>query len=318
MDRLKSKVAIVTGAGRGIGKGIALAMASEGAKIVVNDLGVAGDGSGESKSPAEEVVDEIKKAGSDAVANFASVSDKDGAESIIKSALDSFGKIDILVNNAGIVRDRMIWNMSDEEWDGVIKTHLYGHFYCTRAATRWMRDAVKEGKIKNGRIINFTSHSGVMGNAGQPNYSAAKMGVVGFTYSCALALGKYGITSNAIAPRAGTRLTDTIPEERIRERAAVRGAATPEEAEKLPVEELKKRLLGGGPEAIAPLVCWLASDASSKVNGQIFMATEGRIAIFNHMEETLNTFKEDMLTLDDMWAIMPTMTAGLPFLGQDT
>ena len=314
MDRLKDKVAIVTGAGRGIGKGIALALASEGAKVVVNDLGGGVDGAGASATPAQEVVNEIKKAGGEAITNSASVAEVNGAESIIKTALDGFGKVDILVNNAGILRDRMLWNMTDEEWDGVIKTHLYGHFYCTRAVVRWMRNAIKEGKIKNGRIINFSSHAGVRGNAGQANYGAAKMGVIGFTYSCAMALGGIGITCNAICPRASTRLTDTIPEDKLRELTARLGLATSEGAKNLPVEELKRKLLGGGAEAIAPVVCWLASDASSRINGQVFMAAEGRVAVFNHMEEVKNAFKEGVFTIDEIWGIMPTMTAGLPFL----
>ena len=316
MERLKNKVAVVTGSGRGVGKGIAMAMASEGAKVVVNDIGGAGDGTGVSKTPAEEVVNEIKKGGGEAVVSFASVAEVEGAESIIKTAIDSFGGIDVLVNNAGILRDRMIWNMSDEEWDGVIKTHLYGNFYCTRAAARWMRDAAKEGKLKNGRIINITSHAGIKGNAGQPNYSAAKMGVVGLTYSCAIALGGYGITCNAIAPRAITRLTDTIPEDRLRQLAVRRGIASPDESQRLDLEELKRKFLGGGPEAIAPLICWLASDEASHVNGHVFMMTEGRVAIFNHMVEVTNAFKESVFTVDEMWNIMPVMTAGLPDLAK--
>jgi len=316
MDRLKGKVAIVTGAGRGIGRGIALTFASEGAKVVINDLGGAGNGTGKSIEPATEVVDEIKKSGGEAVANFASVADVNGAESIIKTALDSFGRIDILVNNAGILRDRMLWNMTDEEWDIVMKVHLYGHFYCSRAAVRWMREATKEGKLKNGRIINFTSHAGVKGNPGQANYSAAKMGIVGFTYALAMALGRYGITCNAICPRASTRLTDTIPEPRLRELVVRRGFVTEAEAEKMSLDELRRKLLGGGPEAIAPLVCWLASDESSHVNGHVFMATEGKVGIFNHMEETKLAFKDGMFTVDELRRIMPGMTAGLPDLGE--
>lgn len=318
MQRLKDKVAVVTGAGRGVGRGIAIAMASEGAKVVVNDLGGALDGSGGSKAPAEEVVDEIKKAGGDAVTSFASVAEVEGAEGIIKTAIDSFGRIDVLVNNAGILRDRMIWNMTDEEWDSVIKTHLYGHFYCTRAAARWMRDAAKEGKLKSGRIINITSHAGIKGNAGQPNYSAAKAGVVGFTYSCAIALGGVGITCNAIAPRAITRLTDTIPEDRLRALAVRRGIATPDEVQNLAVDELKRKFLGGGPEAIGPLACWLASDESGHVNGHVFMATEGKVGIFNAMDETKLAFKDGIFTIDELWDIMPVMTAGLPDLAKAT
>lgn len=316
MKRLRDKVAVVTGAGRGIGRSIAIAMAVEGARVVVNDLGVAGDGSGASRGPAEEVVKEIEAIGGEAVASFASVAEAAGAESIIRTAVEEFGRIDILVNNAGVLRDRMIWNMSDEEWDVVIKTHLYGHFYCTRAAVRWMREAAKEGRLRNGRIINVTSHAGIKGNPGQPNYSAAKMGVVGFTYSCAMALGRYGITCNAIAPRAITRLTDTIPEDRLRELAVRRGIATLEESRSLGLEELKRKFLGGGPEAIAPLVCWLASDESSRVNGQVFMIMEGRIGVFSSMDETRLAFKDGIFTLDELCRIMPVMTAGLPDLGK--
>jgi len=305
MDRLKDKVAVVTGSGRGIGRGIAIAMASEGAKVVVNDIGGAADGTGVSQTPAEEVCDFIKKQGGMAVPNFDSVADPKGAENIIKTALDNFGTIDILVNNAGILRDRMIWNMTDEEWDAVIKVHLYGTFYCTRAACRIMRE---KGW---GRIINFTSHSGILGNPGQPNYGAAKAGIIGFTKSCALALGRYGITVNAVAPRASTRLTDTIPEDRLRQLAARRGIPG---ADTMPLEEVKKRFLGGVPEAIAPLVVWLASEDAKDVNGQVFMAMQGQIGLFNQMEEMRRYFKKEddgIWTIDEMWEIMPILTQGL-------
>ena len=201
-DYLKDKVAVVTGSGRGIGRGIAILMAQEGAKVVVNDLGGATDGSGGDKSPADEVVNEIKAKGGEAVANYDSVASSEGGENIIKSALDSFGQLDILVNNAGILRDRMIFNMSDEEWDAVLKVHLYGTFYCARAACRVFRNQ------KSGRIINFSSSSG-LGNLGQVNYSAAKEAIVGFTRTVARDMGKYGVTCNAIRPGAATRMTVT-------------------------------------------------------------------------------------------------------------
>ena len=308
MDRLSGKVAVVTGAGRGIGRALARAMALEGAKVVVNARA--------SKTAAEELVDEIRRSGNEAVTSFASVSDVSDAESIIKTAIDSFGRIDILVNNAGIARDRMIWNMTDEEWDDVIKIHLYGHFYCTRAAVRWMRDAAKEGKLKNGRIINVTSYSGVRGNPGQPNYCAAKAGVVGFTYSCAMALGAYGITCNAIVPRALTDLSDNIPDDRLRELVVRRGVFTPEEAQTLSVDVLKRKFMGAGTETIPPAVCWLASDESSHVNGHVFAVMEGKVGIFSHMEETKTTFKDGMFTMDEIWRIMPIVTAGLPDLAK--
>jgi NAD(P)-dependent dehydrogenase (short-subunit alcohol dehydrogenase family) len=258
---------------------------------------------------ADEVVDEIKKSGGVAVANYDSVDNPDSANNIIKTAIDNFGKIDILVNNAGIIRDRMLWNMSDEEWDQVIKTHLYGHFYCTRAAVQHMREAIKEGKQEYGRIINGSSYAGIKGNIGQPNYSAAKAGVIGFTYSGALALWKSGITCNAIVPRALTQISDSIPDDKMRQLAASRGV---EGADTLPIDELKKKFIGGSPEAIGPLVCWLASADSEKVNGHTFLVMEGRISLFSYMDEQKMVFKDGAFDVDEVWNIMPTMTAGLP------
>lgn len=308
-SRLKDKVAVITGSGRGIGRAIAIAMANEGAKVVVNDLGTATNGTGGSYAVADDAVAEIMKSGGIAVANYDSVSTHEGADSIVKTAIDSFGKIDILVNNAGILRDRMLWNMTDEEWEVVIKTHLYGHFYCTRAAVIQMRDMIKEGKQENGRIINFISHAGIKGNAGQPNYSAAKMGVVGFTYSCAVALWRYGITCNAVAPRAITRLTDTIPDDRLREVAIIRGIT---EAHSMPIDELKNKFIGGSPEGVAPLVCWLAGDDAQKINGQILVASGQRVGVFCPMDETKTAFKDGSFTIDEIWQIMPVLTVGLP------
>ncbi len=184
-ERLKGKVAVVTGSGRGVGREIALAMFAEGAKVVVNDLGGGTDGKGASASAADEVVAEIRKRGGAAVANYDSVTTPEGGQRIIKTAVDNFGRIDILVNNAGILRDRMIWNMTDDEFDIVMKVHVYGHFYCTRAASVVMREQ------RWGRVINTTSSSGLFGNAGQSNYSTAKVGIVVLTLACALALARY-------------------------------------------------------------------------------------------------------------------------------
>lgn len=306
-NRLNNKVAVVTGSGRGLGRSMVLLLAQEGAKVVVNDLGGGADGTGASKI-ADEVVAEIRKADGVAVANYDSVATREGADNIVKTAIDNFGKIDILVNNAGVLRDRMIWNMTDEEWDGVIKTHLYGHFYCTRAAVIQMRESIKTGKQKNGRIINFASHAGIDGSPGQPNYAAAKMGIVGFTYSCANALGRYGITCNAVTPLAMTRMTDTVPEDRLRQHAASIGIAG---AETMPLYELKKKTIGGTPEAIAPLICWLASDETLHINGQVFVITEGRVGLFSHMEESRLAYKDSMFSVDEIWRIMPLITAGL-------
>lgn len=303
--RLKDKVVIVTGSGKGIGKSIAVALAREGAKVVINARS-------KSAKPgimvADEVAQEINDMGGVAVANYDSVADKSGAENIIKTAVDNFGKIDVLVNNAGIIRDRMIWNMTDEEWDEVIKTHLYGHFYCIRAAVNVMRESIKQGKQKHGKIINSSSYAGIKGNPGQPNYSAAKGGILGLTYSCALALWKSGITCNAIVPRAMTSMTDSIPDDQIRKLAAMRGVPG---ADTLPLDELKKRFIGGSPDAIGPLVCWLSSDESNEINGQVFLIMEGRLGVFRPMEEFRQVFKDGIITTDEIWKIMPTITAGL-------
>jgi len=197
-ELLKGRVAVVTGAGKGLGRAEAIALAAQGAKVVVNDLGVATDGTGASKSPADEVVAEIKKAGGKAVACYASVAEIAGAESVVKTAVDSFGRIDVLVNNAGFNRDRMIYNTSDEEWDSVLQVNLSGTFYCTRAACKIMRQQ------NYGRIINTSSHAG-LGNMGQANYSAAKEGIVGLTRTVARDMQRYGVTCNVIRPVAGTR-----------------------------------------------------------------------------------------------------------------
>ena len=214
MGALDSRVAIVTGSGRGIGRSVALLLAKQGASVVVNDLGAALDGSGTDTGPAEQVVEEITGAGGKAIANGADISDHAAAEDLVKSAISEFGRLDILVNVAGILRDRMIFNMTAEEWDAVIRVHLRGTFNTSKfAAAHWrgIRD-----EAANNRIINFTSVSGLHGAPGQPNYAAAKMGIVGLTYSLANSLGRYGATANAISPGAATRMTDSVPDERRR------------------------------------------------------------------------------------------------------
>src|SRR5215213_10662613 len=201
---LDGKAALVTGAGRGIGRGIAIALAGEGARVVVNDLGVSLTGEGEERSPAQQVVDEIEVAGGQAVANYDSVADFDAATAMVQQVVDTFGRIDILVNVAGILRDRMIFNMTDDEWNAVIAVHLNGTFNTTRAASIKMREQ------RGGRIISMSSSSS-LGAAGQPNYAAAKAGITGLTWSCANGLGRYGITANAIMPSGATRMIDSTP-----------------------------------------------------------------------------------------------------------
>jgi len=254
---LKDKVAVVTGAGGGIGRGTALLLAKEGAKVVVNDIGGSAAGEGRDTTPADKVVAEITAAGGTAVSNYDSVASMAGGEKIIGTALEKFGRIDIVVNNAGILRDRMIFNMSEEEWDAVINVHLKGTFACTRAAAPHMRQQ------KSGRIINITSTSGLIGNYGQANYAAAKMGIVGFTKAVALDLGRYGATANCIAPFAWTRMIGTIP--------------TETEAQKVRVEKLKRM----APALISPLLAFLASDAAQEVTGQIFGVRGKEIILFS-------------------------------------
>ena len=290
-DRLKGKVAIVTGAGGGIGRGEALALASEGAKIVVNDLGGAVDGSGGSGSPADKVVDEIKKMGGEATANYDSVTTLAGGENIVKTAVDTFGKLDILVNNAGILRDKMVFNMTEEEWDSVIKVHLYGHFFTTKHACIVFRQQ------RSGRIINTSSSSG-LGNMGQANYSAAKEGIVGFTRTVALDMGKYGVTCNAIRPNAGTRMTMSDDMKQAWERAG-RG-------------EVTKFMESMKPEDIAPMVVWLASDAAANVNGRNFFVQTGRIALYSEPIQERMLVKSTAWTIDELFESMPgTLAASL-------
>ena len=261
MGMLDGRVAIVTGAGRGIGAETAKLFASEGAKVVVNDLGGAVDGSGGESGPADAVVAAIKDAGGDAVANYSSVSDYDAAEGIVKAALDNFGDLDIVVNTAGILRDRMVFNMSEAEWDAVVDVHMKGHFNLTKfASIHWRSE--RKGHY---RLINFSSVSGIFGAPGQPNYAAAKMGIVGFTYSCANALGRYGATANAISPGASTRMTDTVPEER---RSATNVDSSAEDPQRSPAN------------VAVPLV-YLASEQSDWLTGQIIGASGYELQLFN-------------------------------------
>jgi NAD(P)-dependent dehydrogenase (short-subunit alcohol dehydrogenase family) len=296
-DRLKDKVAVVTGAGRGIGRGVSIALAAEGAKVVVNDLGGARDGSGGSASPADDVVAEIKKAGGKAVANYESVSTVEGGEKIIKAAVDNFGKIDILINNAGILRDRMIFNMAPEDWDAVLKVHLYGTFNCTKPASALMRQQ------RSGRIISMTSTSGITGNAGQSNYGAAKGGIAAFTRVIARDMGRYGITCNAIAPGAATRMTVSPEMEEALKRRIERGEITPEQA-------AARR--PPGPDDVAPIVVFLCTDAAANINGCIFGAHGGDIDLYPFLVPWKTIHNESRWTLDELLDVMPrTLMVGL-------
>jgi len=301
-EALKGKVAVVTGSGRGIGRVIALALAAEGAKVIVNDPGVALDGTGTDKAVADEVVEEIRGMGGEAVANYDSVGSMEGGERVIKTAVENFGRLDILVNCAGILRDRMIWNMTEEEWDAVINTHLKGHFACTKAACLVMRQQ------RSGRIINISSTSGLHGNAGQANYSCAKAGITGFTKSCALALGRYGITVNAVCPAAATRMTATIPPDRLRQLMAQRGVQFPGDT---PMEELYKMMLGD-PEDVPPIIVYLASDEAADINGQIFGASGGRISLYAPWTEAKTITKEGRWSIEELRETVPkTLAEGL-------
>ena len=264
MGRLDGRVAIVTGAGRGIGASVARLLASEGASVVVNDLGVAMDGSGTDTSPAREVVTEIAEAGGKAVASGADITDFAAAEGLIGGAIEQFGRLDVLVNVAGILRDRMIFNMTEQEWDDVIRVHLKGTFNTTRFASAYWR-SLRDETAQN-RIINFTSVSGLHGAPGQPNYAAAKMGIVGLTYSTANALARYGVTVNAISPGAATRMTSSIPMERRR-------AGSPSNAPDVM-----------SPDNVAPIVAYLASERSGWITGRVIHSAGYEISLYSNPE----------------------------------
>jgi NAD(P)-dependent dehydrogenase (short-subunit alcohol dehydrogenase family) len=278
---LKGKVAVVTGAARGIGREVAVLMASLGARVVVNDYGGSEAGSGTGREPADEVVRDIRKAGGEAVANYDSVASMAGGQAIVKTAVDAFGRVDIVVNNAGILRDRMIFNMSEEEWDAVINTHLKGSFAVTRAAAPLMREQ------KSGRFINMTSTSGLVGNVGQANYAAAKLGIVGLTKVTALDMARYNVTANCISPFAWTRMIGTIP--------------TETEAQKARVEKIKKM----SPAHIAPVAAFLASDHAKDVTGQIFGVRGKEIMLFGHMRPVMRIHHAEGWTADRIAEMFP-------------
>ena len=255
MTSLEGKVAIVTGAGRGIGRAHALALAEAGANVIVNDLGGELSGGGHDDTPAKQVVEEIEAAGGQAAANGENVADFEGAERLVRQAIDDFGRLDILVNNAGILRDRMIVNMTEQEWDAVIAVHLKGHFAPTRHAAAYWRERSKAGDEVKGRVINTSSPSGVFGNIGQANYGAAKAGIAGFTVVVAQELHRYGVTVNCLAPNARTRMTEDTFDI----------GAPPEGFDPL------------DPSNMSPLVIALCADEAQNITGQVFHVWGGAI-----------------------------------------
>ena len=262
MRRLDDRVIVITGAGRGIGAAVARVLAAEGAKVVVNDLGVSLDGEHDHSAPAEAVVNSIRAAGGVAVASNADVTDHEAARGLVEQAVNEFGRLDVLINAAGILRDRMIFNMTPDDWEAVLRVHMTGTFNTTKHAAAYWRSR-KDPKA-NYRLINFTSRAGLYGAPSQPNYAAAKLGIVGLTYSCANALQKYGVTSNAVSPSAGTRMTESVPGDRR--------PAPEHDGER-------------SPENVAPVVAYLSSVRSSWCNGQVFSARGYQIGLHNLPEE---------------------------------
>ena len=294
--RLEGKVAIVTGAGRGIGKEEALLLAREGAAVIVNDFGGGPDGRGDGQhGPADEVADAIVAAGGKAIPHYGDVSRMETGEELIQLALDQLGGLDILVNNAGILRDRMIYNMSEEEWDAVIAVHLKGTFACTRAAARVFREQ------RSGVIVNTSSESG-LGNMGQANYAAAKEGIIGFTSTVARDLGRYGCRCNAIRPRAATRLTLSDELREQVDRARREGQPAPD------MGPLEKWVAVG----VAPLVVWLCTDAASRVNGRNFIVSANQVTLMTEPAWERTIYSEDVWTLGKLDEQLPlTVTQGL-------
>ncbi|MDQ3939723.1 MAG: SDR family oxidoreductase [Actinomycetota bacterium] len=304
MPSLDGKVAVVTGAGRGIGREHALALAAAGAKVVVNDLGGSAAGEGSDQTPAQQVADEIKDAGGEATANYDNVADFQGAENMVKQAIGDFGSIDILVNNAGILRDRMLVSMTEEEWDAVIAVHLKGHFAPTHhAATYWRAKSKESGGPTFGRVINTSSPSGVFGNVGQTNYGSAKAGIAAFTIIAAQELGRYGVTVNCLAPNARTRMTEDI----------FGGLPAPAEGEFDPLD----------PKNISPVVVALATEEAGNITGQCFFVYGGVINVLKPWD--IGTFirKDDGWTPDELVAqLKETFPSGIapegmmPMLGR--
>ena len=282
MSSLKDKVAIITGAGRGIGKETALYLAKKGVKVLVNDLGANPDGSGEEKI-ADEVVEEIVSSGGEALANYESVDSYEGGKNIFDSALSEFGAVDILVNNAGILRDKTLFNMEESDWDAIMAVHLKGHFNCTQPFVRYIRETNR----LNCKIINMSSVSGLIGNFGQTNYGAAKAGIAGFSRSLSMEMAKYKCSVNTISPGAATRLTIDLM------KAAGR--------------EVDENDWKQGPQQIAPVIAWLSSDEANEITNQIFHISQGNVGIMQQ-PAVIKSFKsDDIWDLDKLSMIIPDL-----------
>tara|TARA_Y100000813_G_scaffold100769_1_gene71976 strand:- start:405 stop:1307 length:903 start_codon:yes stop_codon:yes gene_type:complete len=282
MSSLKDKIAIITGAGRGIGKETALYLAKKGVKVLVNDLGANPDGSGEEKI-ADEVVEEIVSSGGEALANYESVDSYEGGKNIFDSALSEFGAVDILVNNAGILRDKTLFNMEESDWDAIMAVHLKGHFNCTQPFVRYIRETNR----LNCKIINMSSVSGLIGNFGQTNYGAAKAGIAGFSRSLSMEMAKYKCSVNTISPGAATRLTIDLM------KAAGR--------------EVDENDWKQGPQQIAPVIAWLSSDEANEITNQIFHISQGNVGIMQQ-PAVIKSFKsDDIWDQDKLSTIIPDL-----------
>lgn len=293
MGMLDGKVAVVTGAGRGIGRGEALLLAAEGARVVVNDVGGDWDGTGQDPRPASEVVQEIRAGGGEAEAHHEDISEPAGAGSAVQLALDTWGRIDCLVNNAGILRDRMIFNMSVEEWDAVIKVHLRGTFLCTQRVCAHWRERSKAGDSVRGAIVNTSSTSGLLGIPGQSNYGASKAGIAAFTQIVSMEMGRYGVTVNAIAPGARTRMT----EQTFGDLASPRGEFDPL-----------------APENIAPVVAFLCSDAAAEISGQVFGITGGLVELYEGWTPVARADKGERWTARELADRIPELFGDRPMV----
>jgi len=293
MGALDGRVAVITGAGRGIGREHALLFAAEGARVVVNDLGGAVDGSGDDRTPAEQVVDEIRAAGGEALANADDVATGEGAKGLVEAAVEAFGDLHVLVNNAGILRDRMLVNMSEEDWDSVIHVHLRGHFLPTRCAAAYWREQAKSGREVHAAVVNTSSTSGLLGNPGQTNYGTAKAGVAAFTVIAAQELGRYGVRVNAIAPAARTRMTEQTP-------GLGDIVKAPNDAAVFDI---------WNPANISPLVAYLAT-AECPFTGKVLFVQGGQVRVFQPWTMTETLEKEGRWTVQELAARLPAVVDG--------